>query len=139
METVCSNAIEQAVEGVAFGDLFLEDIRAYRERQLEDTGLIPIFPIWGRDTSELARKMIDSGLEAHLTCVDPKVLDRSFAGRKFDAELLQDLPETVDPCGENGEFHTFVSAGPMFEAPTAVRMGEIIDRDGFTFADFQPQ
>jgi uncharacterized protein (TIGR00290 family) len=128
----------QGVEAMAFGDLFLADIRAYRERQLAGTGIAPIFPLWGRDTRALAREMIDGGLVAHVTCVDPSRLERSFAGRPFDHAFLADLPAGVDACGENGEFHTFVSAGPMFRASLAIRPGDIADRDGFAFADLLP-
>lgn len=135
MVGVCGDAVDGGVEGVAFGDLFLEDVRAYREKQLEGTGLTPLFPLWGLNTADLARRMIDSGLEAHLTCVDPKVLDRGFAGRRFDHQLLESLPTSVDPCGEEGEFHTFVSAGPMFGGSIPVRVGETVERDGFVFAD----
>jgi uncharacterized protein (TIGR00290 family) len=126
------------VEAMAFGDLFLADIRAYRERQLAGTGIVPLFPLWGRDTRALAREMIDGGLKAHITCVDPAKLDRAFAGRAFDRALLADLPDGVDPCGENGEFHTFVSAGPMFRAPVAVQRGAVTERDGFVFVDLVP-
>jgi uncharacterized protein (TIGR00290 family) len=125
----------QGVEAMAFGDLFLADIRAYRERQLAGTGIAPLFPLWGRDTHALAREMIDGGLVAHITCVDPARLDRSFAGRRFDRALLADLPAGVDPCGENGEFHTCVSAGPMLRAAIPVRPGAVTERDGFVFAD----
>lgn len=131
----CESLREQGVRHIVFGDLFLEDIRAYRERQLAALGMSPIFPLWRRDTAALARAMIAAGLVAHLVCVDPKRLDRSFAGRRFDQRLLDDLPPDVDPCGENGEFHTVVSAGPMFQAPLAVRVGEVVERDGFVFAD----
>ena len=121
---------------VAFGDLFLEDVRRYREDRLADTGLTPLFPLWKTaTTAELAREMIDGGLEARLTCVDPRVLDRSFAGRRFDAALLRDLPSEVDPCGERGEFHSFAYAGPMFSAPIAVTAGAVVERDGFVFCD----
>lgn len=125
----------EGVRHVVFGDLFLEDIRAYREERMRDAGMECIFPLWGRDTHTLARDMIASGLVAHLTCVDPRRLDRSFAGRRFDEALLRDLPEGVDPCGENGEFHTLVSAGPMFAQPIPVSAGTVIERDGFVFAD----
>ena len=131
----CERLKAQGVRHIVFGDLFLEDIRAYRERQLGALGMSAIFPLWRRDTAELARAMVASGLVAHLTCVDPKRLDRSFAGRRFDTQLLDDLPPEVDPCGENGEFHTVVSAGPMLTAPIAVRVGEIVEREGFVFAD----
>jgi uncharacterized protein (TIGR00290 family) len=135
MGAYVAEARRQGVEAMAFGDLFLADIRAYRERQLAGTGIAPLFPLWGRDTHALAREMIDGGLVAHVTCVDPARLDRSFAGRRFDHALLADLPAGVDSCGENGEFHTFVSDGPMFEAPILVRPGATIERGGFVFAD----
>jgi uncharacterized protein (TIGR00290 family) len=131
----CERLKAQGVRHIVFGDLYLEDIRAYRERQLAALGMSAIFPLWRRDTAELARAMLASGLVAYLTCVDPKRLDRSFAGRRFERRLLDDLPREVDPCGENGEFHTVVSAGPMFKAPIAVRVGEVLERDGFVFAD----
>jgi uncharacterized protein (TIGR00290 family) len=135
MRAACKKAVAQGIEAVAFGDLFLEDVRAYRERQMRDTGLQPLFPIWGWPTSELARQMIAAGLRAKLTCVDPKVLNASFAGREFDAELLQDLPAEVDPCGERGEFHSFAYAGPPFQRGLEVAVGEVLARDGFVFAD----
>jgi uncharacterized protein (TIGR00290 family) len=122
---------EQAAEGVeamAFGDLFLEDIRRYREEKLTGTGISPLFPLWGIDTGRLAREMIAGGLEAYVTCVDPKKLPESFAGRRFDLDLLADLPAGVDPCAENGEFHTFACAGPMFRSPIAVEPGEVVTR-----------
>jgi uncharacterized protein (TIGR00290 family) len=123
------------VTQVVFGDLFLQDIRAYREAKLAGTGISPLFPLWQRDTHALAREMIDGGLRATLTCVDPKKLDRSFAGRTFDRNLLADLPARVDPCGENGEFHTFAWAGPMFASPVSVVAGPVVEREGFVFAD----
>ena len=129
----------QGVRHVVFGDLFLEDIRAYREAQLEASAMTGVFPLWRRDTRALATEMIASGMVAHLACVDPKRLDRRFAGRRFDAALLADLPADVDPCGENGEFHTVVTAGPMFRAPIPVAVGEVVERDGFVFADIVPQ
>jgi uncharacterized protein (TIGR00290 family) len=135
MNDAMARAREDGVHDVVFGDLFLEDIRAYREAKLGPAGMRPHFPLWKRDTAALARAMIDAGLEAILTCVDPRVLDAKFAGRTFDAQLLADLPAGVDPCGENGEFHTFVYAGPMFRAPIPVERGEIVTRDGFVFAD----
>lgn len=135
MGELVERAVGEGVECMAFGDLFLEEIRAYRVRMLEGTGLEPVFPIWGLPTDRLARAMVDAGLRAHLTCVDPKQLDRRFAGRTFDAALLDELPEGVDPCGENGEFHTFCFAGPMFDAPIPVTPGEVVERDGFVFAD----
>jgi uncharacterized protein (TIGR00290 family) len=128
----------QGVRHMIFGDLFLEDIRAYREKQLAPAGMQGLFPLWQRDTRELAEQMISVGIEAHLVCVDPRHLHRRYAGRKFDGDLLRDLPEGVDPCGENGEFHTVVSAGPMFSAPIPVCVGEIVERDGFVFADVIP-
>jgi uncharacterized protein (TIGR00290 family) len=125
----------QGVTHLVFGDLFLEDIRAYREKQLAAAGMTGIFPLWRRDTVALARDMIASGLTAHLVCIDPRRLGREFAGRRFDAGLLAELPAAVDPCGENGEFHTVVSAGPMFAAPIPVAIGAVVERDGFVFAD----
>ncbi len=122
-------------ETIAFGDLFLADIRAYREERLNRIGKQASFPLWGRDTHALAHEFIDAGFEAILVCVDPRRLDPTFAGRRFDAELLDDLPPDVDPCGENGEFHTFVSAGPVFSAPIACQVGATAERDGFVFCD----
>lgn len=135
MAQACARIKEQGVSHIVFGDLFLEDIRAYREKQLAAVGMTGIFPLWRRDTGVLARTMIASGLVAHLVCVDPRRLGREFAGRRFDATLLDELPPQVDPCGENGEFHTLVSAGPMFTAPIAVTVGAVVERDGFVFAD----
>ena len=135
MAQACARIKEQGVRHIVFGDLFLEDIRAYREQQLAAVGMTGIFPLWQRDTAVLARAMIDSGMVAHLVCVDPRRLGREFAGRRFDSRLLDELPRQVDPCGENGEFHTLVSAGPMFAEPIDVRLGEIVERDGFVFAD----
>ncbi len=130
-------ARQDGVTHVVFGDLYLADVRAYRERVLAPLGLVPVFPLWLRDTRALARDMVAAGLRAHLTCIDPRHLDRSFAGRVFDERLLADLPASVDPCGENGEFHTFVTQGPMFERPIDVQVGEIVERDGFVFADLK--
>jgi uncharacterized protein (TIGR00290 family) len=139
MAEVCARAVAEGLYGIAFGDLFLEDIRAYRIDRLAGTGLEPIFPVWTADlgvtTAELAREMLAGGLRAHLTCVDPRVLDRSFAGRVFDAELLDDLPAVVDPCGERGEFHSFAFAGPMFSRTIRVIPGETVERDNFIYAD----
>lgn len=123
------------VEAIAFGDLFLADVRAYREAKLAGSGLTPLFPLWGRPTRALAEEMIASGLEARIAVVDPAKLDSSFAGRPFDRALLHTLPDGIDPCGENGEFHTCVTAGPMFSAALAVEVGETVVRDGFAFAD----
>lgn len=136
MAEVCQRAIAEKMDAVAFGDLFLPDVRAYRENQLKDTGLEPLFPLWEIPTDALAREMIAGGLRARLACVDTKQLPASFAGREFDASLLNDLPVTADPCGERGEFHTCVYAGPMFTSPLALEAGEVVDRDGFVFADF---
>jgi len=138
MRAAVDSALKNGVTHIAFGDLFLEDIRAYRCRQLVGSGLTPLFPIWREPTGPLARRMIESGVEAFLTSVDPKKLPRSFAGRKFDHALLDDLPEGVDPCGENGEFHTCVLAGPMFRRPVPATVGEVVERDGFCFADMVP-
>ena len=135
MRQVCRRALDQGVNAIAFGDLFLADIRAYREKQLAGTGLEPIFPVWQLPTGELAADMLKAGLRAKITCVDPKALCPGFAGRDFDSAFLVDLPAAVDPCGENGEFHSFVYAGPMFRTPVAVQVGEIVERDGFVFAD----
>lgn len=125
-------------EEFAFGDLFLGDIRAYREERLAQAGKRAVFPVWGRDTGELARTFIEAGFEAVLVCVDPRQLDPSFAGRAFDGQLLDELPEGVDPCGENGEFHTFVHAGPIFDQPILCEAGEVSVRDGFAFCDVWP-
>ena len=138
MRQVCRRAIHERVDAIAFGDLFLTDIRAYRERQLAGTGLEPIFPVWGLPTRQLAAEMIQSGLRAKIACVDPRALPAEFAGRDFDSAFLADLPAPVDPCGENGEFHSFVYDGPMFCSPVPVRAGDIVKRDGFVFADLQP-
>jgi uncharacterized protein (TIGR00290 family) len=138
MAVIWERAIAEKIHGVAFGDLFLEDIRAYRIAQLASTGLEPIFPVWGIPTDLLARQMIDSGLRAHLTCVDPRSLTSSFAGRTFDAALLADLPPGVDPCGERGEFHTFAFAGPMFSRTVAVTPAQTIERDNFIYAELLP-
>jgi uncharacterized protein (TIGR00290 family) len=138
MSAAMDRARAEGVAHVVFGDLFLQDIRKYREEQLAKCGMIPIFPLWDLKTAQLARDMIAGGLSAYVTCVDPKQLDPGFAGRKFDAQFLADLPPHVDPCGENGEFHTFASAGPMFRQPIKVERGKIVERDGFVFADLLP-
>ena len=138
MAEVFARAVAEGIEGIAFGDLFLEEIRAYRLKQLEGTGLEAMFPVWGIPTDELAKTMVAGGLRGYLTCFDPKVLDRSYAGRKFDAALLRELPEGVDRCGERGEFHTFACEGPMFSRSIGVRPGEIVERDGFVYADLLP-
>jgi uncharacterized protein (TIGR00290 family) len=138
MARACAKAVAEGIEGVAFGDLFLEDVRAYREKQMKDSGLRPVFPVWGLPTRALAEEMITGGTRAKLTCVDTGKLDRSFVGHEFDGELLSALPENVDPCGERGEFHSFVYAGPMLEGVVPVSVGETIVRDAFVFADIVP-
>ncbi len=138
MARAMAQARAENVQHVAFGDLFLEDIRRYREEKLSAVAMNAVFPVWGLNTRELAREMVVSGLRAILTCVDPKQLDARFAGRVFDEKLLQELPNEVDPCGERGEFHTFAFAGPMFANPLAVHAGQILTRDGFVFADVLP-
>jgi uncharacterized protein (TIGR00290 family) len=135
MTSFCTLAVARGVEMMAFGDLFLADIRAYREKQLAGTGIDPIFPVWQIPTANLARTMIASGLRAKITCVDPRVLPAEFAGRDFDSQFLADLPPNIDPCGENGEFHSFVYDGPGFRQPIPITVGEIVERDGFVFAD----
>jgi uncharacterized protein (TIGR00290 family) len=135
MADACRRAIDEGIEAVAFGDLFLEDVRAYRVRQLAPTGLEPLFPLWQIPTDGLARVMIAGGLRARLTCVDTQQLEPEFAGREFDETLLRDLPASADKCGEKGEFHSCVYAGPMFKAPLAIESGEIVRRDRFVFAD----
>ena len=131
----CKDVLARGVQAVAFGDLFLRDIREYREKQMRGTGLEPIFPLWDLPTDRLARDMLAAGLRARLTCVDLAKLPQDFAGRAFDKRLLADLPAAIDPCGENGEFHTFCYAGPMFSSPIACTPGEVVVRDGFAFAD----
>ena len=135
MRDAVAQAVGDGFTHVAFGDLFLEDVRRYREDRLAGTGLAPMFPLWGKPTPALAEEMIDGGLRAVLTCINPKHLDRSFAGREFDRALLRDLPAGIDPCGEYGEFHSFAYDGPMFDRPISALAGEIVDRDGFVFAD----
>ncbi|MGA8216317.1 MAG: ATP-binding protein [Candidatus Sulfotelmatobacter sp.] len=138
MAQTCAKAVAEGIEGVAFGDLFLEDVRAYREEQMKETGLQPVFPVWGLPTRALAKEMIACGTRAKLTCIDTEKLDRSFVGREFDEVLLSELPDEVDPCGERGEFHSFVYAGPMFNAVLPVSVGETVVRDQFVFADLIP-
>ena len=138
MAETCARIKAEGVEHIVFGDLFLEDIRDYRIEKLALVEMTAIFPLWLIDTTKLAHEMIDSGLVAYLTCVDPRKLDRSFAGRRFDESFLRDLPPGVDPCGENGEFHTVVTAGPMFSAPIPVKIGETVEREGFVFTDVLP-
>jgi uncharacterized protein (TIGR00290 family) len=138
MAATCAKAVCERIEAIAFGDLFLEDVRAYRERQMKGTGLEPIFPIWGLPTRALAHQMIGSGVRAKLTCVDPRQLDPSFVGQEFDEAFLLALPDGADPCGEKGEFHSFVYAGPMLRYPLSLAIGETVVRDGFAFADLIP-
>ncbi len=135
MATAMQSAKARGITHVIFGDLFLEDVRAYRERQLAGTGITPVFPLWQKPTASLAREMIASGVEAHLSSVDLKKLPASFAGRRFNTALLDALPAGADPCGENGEFHSFVSAGPMLTGKIVVQVGETVEREGFAFAD----
>ena len=135
MSAVCARAVEQGFEAVAFGDLFLEDIRAYRIERLAGTGLEPLFPIWGIPTGPLARQMVAAGLRAHITCVDPRHLPASFCGRVFDASFISDLPPGVDACGERGEFHSFACAGPMFSRSISVTHTHTIEREGFVYGE----
>lgn len=146
VNTVYEERMEQAfaaapladVQRVAFGDLFLEDIRAYREERLTASGRQGLFPLWGQDTAELAREFIAAGFEAYIACLDPRKMPASLAGRRYDESLLADLPAKVDPCGENGEFHTFVHAGPIFSERIACETGEVVEREGFVFCDLIP-
>lgn len=138
METAIARAQRAGITHIAFGDLFLEDIRAYREERMAAAGMEPLFPLWGRDTSVLACDMVRNGVRATVVCVDPAQLDESFCGRELDAEFLEALPSEVDPCGERGEFHTFAWDGPAFTAPVFAEPGEIVRRDGFVFADLRP-
>ena len=137
MSAAIANARAEGFTHVAFGDLFLEDIRRYREERMQGSGLTPMFPLWLRPTDALARDMLDGGLDAYLTCVDPRVLPTSFAGRQFDTALLENLPPGIDPCGERGEFHTCTVAGPMFSKRIDVKPGPVVERDGFVFADLR--
>jgi uncharacterized protein (TIGR00290 family) len=139
MEEALRIHFEKGVRKVAFGDIFLEDLRAYREKNLARIGMTAIFPIWKRDTRELAQEFVRQGFRAITVCVDPRVLDASFAGRELDTSFFADLPPGVDPCGENGEFHTYVFDGPVFKTPIAIRVGEKIMRDGFCFCDLLPE
>jgi uncharacterized protein (TIGR00290 family) len=135
MAAALDAARASGVEAIAFGDLFLADVRRYREERMSGTGLVALFPLWGEATDALARAMIAGGQRAVITCVDPRALPPSFAGRAFDGDLLRDLPASVDPCGENGEFHTFAWDGPAFGHPVPVTAGDVVERDGFVFAD----
>jgi uncharacterized protein (TIGR00290 family) len=138
MEAAIVEARRHGVEAIAFGDLFLEDVRAYRERMLAPTGIEPLFPLWGRPTGALAQEMVDAGARAIVVSLDPTRLSADFAGRTFDRAFLDSLPPEIDPCGEYGEFHTFACAGPMFDGPIDVRTGETVERDGFVFLDLIP-
>jgi uncharacterized protein (TIGR00290 family) len=138
MAAAMAQAKAEGISHVVFGDLFLEDVRAYREQRLGPIGIEPLFPLWRRPTDALAREMIAAGVDARLVCIDLKKVPRAFAGRKFDAALLADLPAGVDACGENGEFHSFVAAGPMLSRPVAVEAGETVERDGYAYADLAP-
>lgn len=135
MRAACLRATAEGVTGVAFGDLFLHDVRDYRVRQLQDTGLEPLFPLWQIPTKKLSRDMIAAGVRARITCVDPSKLAKSFAGRDYDLAFLASLPAEVDPCGENGEFHTFVYDAPVFSHPIEIQTGEVVERDRFVFSD----
>ncbi|MDO8533832.1 MAG: ATP-binding protein [Xanthobacteraceae bacterium] len=138
MAAALAEAKAAGVTHVIFGDLFLQDVRAYREQKLAPTGIAPVFPLWGRPTAALARDMIAGGIEAYLVCVDLKQLAREFAGRRFDDALLGALPPGADPCGENGEFHSFVAGGPMLTHSIPIRVGETLEREGFAYADLIP-
>lgn len=138
MRGLIDRARQERVEAMAFGDLFLEDVREYRVKMLKGTGIEPAFPLWGLDTAELSKEMISAGVKAIVTCVDPKVLDPGLAGKAWDNGFIRELPQGADPCGENGEFHTFVHSGPMFDADVRVRPGGTTERDGFVFADLVP-
>ena len=139
MRAVWQRATAEGIQAVAFGDLFLEDIRDYRIRQFQGTGLEPLFPLWRIPTADLALEMIAAGVKATVTCVDPAKLEKSLAGRDFGRNFLEALPSGIDPCGENGEFHTFVHDAPVFSSPIEVRSGEVVERDGFVFADVLPR
>jgi uncharacterized protein (TIGR00290 family) len=138
MRDFVTESITKGIQCVAFGDLFLEDVRKYREKQLEGTGLEPLFPLWGLPTGELADEMLSAGLEAYVSSVDLKKLPAHFVGRKWSRDLIAEFPQGVDPCGENGEFHTIVAGGPMFAMPISVKVGETVERDGFAYADIIP-
>ncbi len=130
--------VGEGIEGIAFGDLFLADVRQYREKMLAGTGLAPLFPLWGRPTTELAQERIAGGLRAQITCIDQRCLPAALAGSEYNADFLNTLPPGVDPCGENGEFHSFAFAGPMFNRPVDFTVGETVARDGFIFTDLLP-
>jgi len=138
MRAICQRATAEGIGAVAFGDLFLQDVRDYRIRQLKETELEPLFPLWHMPTRDLGREMIGAGVTAKVTCVDPSKIAKSFTGRDYDLSLLADLPPEADPCGENGEFHTFVYDAPDFTRPIDLRVGEVVERDGFVFVDLLP-
>lgn len=138
MESLVQKAIASGVEAIGFGDLFLQDIRNYREQLLAKSGIEPVFPLWQIPTHQLAQEMASLGFEAILTCIDPSKLPTSFAGRNFNSQTIRDFPKDVDPCGENGEFHTFVYSSPNFNNQIPVTVGEVVERDGFVFADVIP-
>jgi uncharacterized protein (TIGR00290 family) len=139
ISAACAKAVQQGISAIAFGDLFLEDVRLYREDRVRGTGLDPMFPLWGRNTRSLISEMLDGGLRARIVCADPSKLTRDFIGHDLDHDLLSRLPATVDPCGENGEFHTFAYAGPMFDQPIPIKAGEVVSREGFLYADVLPE
>lgn len=139
MEAAMNAAVAGGIGHVAFGDLFLEDVRAYREETLRGSGVAPLFPIWGQPTEEVARQILDARIRAVVTCVDPRCMPADLVGHAYDAEFLRALPDGVDPCGERGEFHTFVWDGPGFSAPIRVGVGEVVERDGFVFCDVLPR
>ena len=142
-KTIMANFVEQAksqeIDSFAFGDLFLEDIRSYREASLAETGINPLFPLWGMPTDELSKEMVNSGLRAKITCIDPQCLSPDFAGHEYNSTFLEQIPGSVDPCGENGEFHSFAYDGPMFKNVVNIRVGETVTRDGFVFTDLLPE
>jgi uncharacterized protein (TIGR00290 family) len=139
MEQALQTQLGAGIRTVAFGDIFLEDLREYRERNLARLEMQAIFPIWKHDTRELARRFCNLGFRAIAVCINRKKLDRGFVGRELTPQFFSDLPENVDPCGENGEFHSFVFAGPIFDKTIPIRRGEVVDRDGFTFCDLKEQ
>lgn len=139
MEAFVDQARRQRIDGFAFGDLLLEDVRRYREARLADTGIAPLFPLWGTPTGELSRQMVQGGLRAIITCLDPQHLSADLAGKEYDQSFLKRIPADVDPCGENGEFHTFAFDGPMFKEAVSVSVGETVSREGFVFADLLPE
>ncbi|MBO0859347.1 MAG: adenine nucleotide alpha hydrolase [Chloracidobacterium sp.] len=135
MRAALNAALSDGIESIAFGDLFLADVRQYRERMLEETGITPLFPLWGRPTNDLAREMIAGGLRAQITCIDPRCLPAALAGKEYNNDFLNAVPDEIDPCGENGEFHSFAFNGPMFNWPVEFAIGETVERDGFIFTD----